>query len=194
MDNALEHDQDEISATGDLWKQSTTGGKLWSLRKFVLTNVYMVYYNKKGEKRGQWDISNCIVRQLTPEDAGSKAAQNAFCVAGQGRTFLFNANSHTNRVAWIRVIEEQIEEFRDPDRRHLKTGEILYGKGNLKRRGVLGLGTNIRMLLSNIPRIMIIDPVTNLKKQQITWSRDSPPILVRVSHIFITLHHNIHIN
>lgn len=183
MADHTENDQDEISATGDLWKLSVTGGKLWSLRKFVLTNIYLVYYNKKGEKRGQWDISNCIVRPMTPEEAGSKSAMNAFCVTGPRRMYILNANNQYNRGLWMRVIEEQIDEFADPDRRHLRTGEIVYGRAVLKKRGFLGLGSTVRMLLTNYPRIIIIEPTSNAQQQQITWQRDNPPVFGNISEI-----------
>ena len=180
MENPLEHDHDEISATGDLWKQSQTGGKLWSLRRFVLTNIYLVYYNKKGEKRGQWDISDCILRPMTPEEAGSKSAQNAFAIIGNNRLFLLNANSHSNKVAWIKMIEEQIEEFKDPDRRFLRSGEQIYGKGNIKKKNMFGMGSTVRLLLTNYPRIMVIDPIAKVKKHQISWARENPPSFVKV--------------
>ena len=181
MENPLEHDHDEITATGDLWKQSQTGGKLWSLRRFVLTNIYLVYYNKKGEKRGQWDISDCILRSMSPEEAGSKSAQHAFAIIGQNKLFLLNANTDQNRTAWIRIIEEQIEEFRDPDRRHLRSGEQIYGKGHLKKKNMFGMGSTVRLIITNYPRIMIIDPIPNVKRHQISWTRDEPPTLIKVS-------------
>ena len=38
-------EQDEIIATGELYKLggSKGGRRTWSLRKFILTNIYMVY-------------------------------------------------------------------------------------------------------------------------------------------------------
>lgn len=183
MENPLEHDHDEITATGDLWKQSQTGGKLWSLRRFILTNIYLVYYNKKGEKRGQWDISDCILQQMSSEEAGSKSAQHAFAVIGQNKLFLLNANTDQNRAAWIKIIEEQIEEFRDPDRRHMRTGEQIYGKGVIKKRNMFGMGSNVRLIITNYPRIIVIDPAPNVKRHQISWAREDPPALIRINDI-----------
>jgi len=181
MGDHLETDQDEISAVGELWKQSQTGGKLWSLRKFVLTNVYLIYYNQKGEKRGQWDITDCIVRPLTPQEAGSKSAYNAFAVIGARKFFLFNANNQANRAAWISVIEDQIEEFKDPDRRYLRTGEALYGKGDVKKKNMLGMGVASRLLITNYPRLIVVDPIAKVRKMHLSWGRDNPPTFVKLS-------------
>jgi hypothetical protein len=159
-----------------------------------LTNVYLVYYNKKGEKRGQWDISDCIVRPLTPEEAGSKAAQNAFCVAGPRRLYLLNANSPINRAAWMKIIEEQIEEFKDPDRRFIRTGEVLYGRGNLKKKNMLGMGATVRLLLTNYPRIMVIDPIAKIRKEQISWNRDHPPSFFKVLKYILPFFKNLFLN
>ena len=68
----------KVTAVGQLYKKSVGKGILsstWSLRDFVLSGVHLIYY-KNGKKRGEYDISGCIVRKpITPEEAKQPSAK-----------------------------------------------------------------------------------------------------------------------
>ena len=95
----------------------------------------MIYY-KKGEKRGEWDISGCKVRKVTPEEAKQPAAKFAFAIEGNKHQYLLSANSDKNRDLWIAMLEKQIHEFRNPVRRFIRTGEVVHANGFVKRKNV----------------------------------------------------------
>ncbi len=44
----------EVVATGELYKQGHAR-KSWNLRKFMLSGIYMVYFDHKGNKKGQFE-------------------------------------------------------------------------------------------------------------------------------------------
>jgi hypothetical protein len=171
---------DEIVATGELFKQSTSGSRTWALRKFVLAGIYMIYFNKKGERKGQWEIIECHVRAMTPDEVGTPAARNAFALVGPKKTHVLCASSDKNRIAWINLIMEQIEEYKDILRRFLKTGEQTVGHGMVKKKNVFGLSTTLRMLITNFPRIILIDEAPGVINDQMSWERLHPPSFFRV--------------
>lgn len=179
----------EIIATGELFKQSTSGSKTWALRKFVLAGTYLIYFNKRGERKGQWDIVDCQVRRMAPEEVGTAAAKYAFAIVGQKKTHILCASSEKNRVAWVNLISEQIIEFKDILRRFLKTGEIIVGNGIVKKRNMFGIATNLRMLITNYPRVLMIDENTEVLTDQLSWDRTNPPSFIKVSDTKFKISH-----
>jgi hypothetical protein len=177
--------KDEVIATGELFKQSTSGSKTWALRKFVLSGIYLTYYNKDGEQKGQWEIVDCVLKSMTPEEVGTQAAKNAFALIGPKRTHILCASTDKNRIAWTNLIREQIEEYRDLLRRFLKTGEIIVGNSLIKKKNIFGMSTNLRMLLTNYPRILLIDEVGGAVNDQMSWQRDTPPTIAMVRPLFL---------
>ena len=200
--------QNEVVAIGELFKQATTGTKTWQLRKFVLEGVYMQYYNEKGEKRGEWDISNCTVKSMTSEEVGTVAAKHAFCLLTNGNNsasssssspnsrpsmkrrmsfkksgpaqFVLCASSERNKQLWMSLLNEQIIEFHDPIRRFLRTGEIVHGNNIVKVKNVFGMSSNVRLVITNMPRILVINPIALVINDQVSWSREDPPVFVWV--------------
>jgi hypothetical protein len=169
----------EVVASGELYKQSQ-GGRHWALRKFILTGIYLIYFNKKGEKKGQWDITDCVIKKISPEECNMAAAKYAFAIIGPKKYYIACASSDKNRHTWMTVINEQIEEFKEDIRRFLKAGEVVHGNAIVKRRNMLGIGSNVRLLLTNFPRIMVIDPASLVLRDQMSWTRDHPPSFARV--------------
>lgn len=173
---------DEIVATGELFKLGSQR-KNWMLRKFVLSGIYMHYFDTNGQKRGQWDITECVVKKISPEECSMNAAKFAFALIGPKKYYLACASSEKNRHAWMTVLDEQIEEFKEDMRRFLRSGEIVLGNAIVRKKNMLGIGSNIRMLLTNYPRIMLIEPASLVLKDQMSWTRENPPILAKVFSI-----------
>jgi hypothetical protein len=57
----------EVVATGELFKRGHNQ-KDWNLRKMILSGVFLANYDKKGNKRGQFDVCNCLIKTMTPEE------------------------------------------------------------------------------------------------------------------------------
>lgn len=169
----------EVAAIGDLYKKNVAGRKTWNLREFALTGVLMIYY-KKGVKRGEWDISGCKVRKVSPEEAQQPAAKFAFAIEGNKKQYMLSANNEKNRELWITVLEKQIHEFRNPVRRFIRTGEIVHANGFVKKKNVFGK-TPILLVITNFPRIIEIDPATIELKDQYSWVPAAPPTMTKLS-------------
>lgn len=180
MENSSQQDAEEIVAAGELFKQSTSGSKTWALRKFVLAGVYLIYFNRKGERKGQWSIMGCQVKRMTPEEVGTPAAKNAFALVGPKTTHVLCASSDKNRVAWINLISEQIIEFKDILRRFLNTGESIVGNSQVRKKGLFGFSSNMRVLLTNLPRLIVIDQTAEVLNDQMSWDKQCPPTFTRL--------------
>ena len=174
---------DEIVATGQLYKQGTTH-KNWQLRKFILSGIYLIYFDKSGEKKGQWDITGCTVKKVSPEECNMPSAAYAFALTAPKRYHLMCASSEKNRHAWMTVIDEQIDAYKEDIRRFLRSGENILGNAIVKKKTMFG-SSNVRLLLTNFPRIQIIDPSTLVLKEQLSWVKDEPPSFTRVSECMV---------
>lgn len=164
----MDYDE-EVVCVGDLHKKNTTGLKSWNLRRFALIGVYMVYY-KQGIKRGEWDITGCNIRNMTPEEAGEPSAKFAFCLEGIKKLYIFNASSDKNRNKWIEMLTAQIIEYKNMSRRFVRRGEVILGTGTLKRRNLFGK-VPISLIVTNFPRVIVIDSSTLIVKDQVNWLR-----------------------
>ena len=176
--------EQEIVATGELYKQSSSGSKTWALRTVALASVYLMYYTKDGKLKGQIDITGCTIKLMTAEECGSKNAKYAFAIEGNKKKFVFCASNEKNRVAWMMLLNEQIEENRDIIRKFLKTGEELHANQVVKKKGTFGFNSSIRLVVTNFPRILIIDAKTNKLLETISWERTEPPELITVRFLF----------
>jgi thioredoxin-related protein len=171
--------EQEIVATGELYKQSSSGSKTWALRTISLASVYLMYYTKDGKLKGQVDISGCKVNLMTAEDLGSKNAKYAFSIEGGKKKYIFCASNEKNRVAWMMLLNEQIEENRDIIRKYLKTGEELHANQLVNKKNTL-FSSKVRFVVTNFPRILFIDAKTNKLLEVLSWDRAAPPVLVVV--------------
>jgi hypothetical protein len=165
----MDYDE-EVVCIGDLHKKNVSGRKAWNLRRFALLGVNMVYY-KQGIKRGEWDITGCTIRKMSPEECNQPAAKFAFGVEGPKKSYLFSANSEKNREKWIEILSKQIDEYKDASRRFVRRGEVILGSGLLKRRNLFGK-VQVKLIVTNFPRIIVIDPSTLTVKDQATWIRE----------------------
>jgi hypothetical protein len=172
--------ENEVVATGELFKKSNTGSKTWALRNFVLTGLYLIYYTKDGQFKGKMDISDCFAKTITPEECGTKNAKYCFLVSGPRKQLILCASNERNRAAWIILINEQSEEYRDIIRRYLKTGEELIANEVIIKKSSFGISSKIRMVITNYPRILLVHPTNSKLFEQIIWTRDAPPILIKV--------------
>jgi hypothetical protein len=82
------------------------------------------------------------------------------------------------------VIEAQIYEYQDIVRRFVYTSETVLGSGVVGKKNLLGLETSCRLVITNFPRLLIIDPFACRLKDQIVFTKESPPTLkvVRLHH------------
>jgi hypothetical protein len=175
-------DRDEIVATGELYKLggSNGGRRTWTLRKFILTGIYMIYYTKSGDKKGEWIITGCKVKRVTPEEVNMPAAKHAFAIYGSGRYYVCCASSDKNCVAWMTVIADQIREFSNEIRRFLRTGEFVLANSVVKKKNLIGIGSKVRLVITNYPRLLVISTSEIAVKEQIVWTRDNPPAFYMV--------------
>ena len=170
----------EIVASGELYKQGSQR-KSWNLRRFILSGISLIYFDPKGVKKGEFDITGCTVRKISAEEIGTPQAVFAFVIDGPSRKFIATASNEKNRAAWIQILQAQIEEFREPIRRFLYAKEIVHGNGLVKEKGVMGgYGGNYRMVVTNYPRALLIDDSKLVLKSQMSWRRDQAPSFEKV--------------
>lgn len=132
----IDYDE-EVVCIGDLHKKNTTGLKAWNLRRFALVGVNMVFY-RQGIKRGEEDITECNIYDMTPEECGEPSAEFAFCLEGIRKLYMFNARSDDCRNKWVEMLTAQIEEDKNMSRRFVRRGEVILGSGTLKRSNLFG--------------------------------------------------------
>lgn len=183
-------DMYEVTAIGDLQKGSILDFP-WNMREFALIGVKLMYYNRKGQKQGEIDISRCKVRKFTPKEdklpnSYVSTTKFPFLIEGNKKTHILCATSEKNRDLWISIIENQIHEFRSPVRRFIRTGEVVHANGFVKRINMFGK-TPILLVVTNFPRIIEIYPATVELKDQYTWDPNSPPTFVKVMNIYVMM-------
>ena len=176
-------DEDPPVAIGELYHQNHVT-KYFSLRKFFLSNIYLLYFNRDGEKKGQLDITDCVVNKATADEAGMPAAVYSFSLSGPKKYILVCASNERNREMWIKLINEQIKEFKDEIRRFLRSGEVVYGKGSVRRRGsIVGMmsSNSYKLVLTNFPRILLIDTTALTLKDHYVWTSQNHPIFTKIT-------------
>jgi hypothetical protein len=170
-------------AVGDLYKLggSKGGRKTWKLRRFFLAGPYLTYQNKQGEKKGQWDIRGCYVRKVSPQECEMPDAIFAFGLGSHNPKVLYImcASNEKSRAVWMRCIIDQIEEFRVEIRVHLRRNESVIANEIVKRNGLI-LSQKYRMLVTNFPKIMLIDVKTNVLKDERIWTPTTQPTFTLV--------------
>ena len=88
----MEFQMSEVVASGELYKQGHQR-KSWNLRKFMLSGVYLMYFDHKGIKKGQFDISNCTIKTVTAEECHMPDAKHAFALSGPNKYLLLCASN-----------------------------------------------------------------------------------------------------
>ena len=185
MQELLELPQDCIAA-GDLYKLggSKGGFKTWKLRRFFLAGPHMIYFNKHEERRGQWDIRGCIVRKVEPEECNMPDAIYAFGLENNNILCVMCASNEKSRAIWMRCLIDQIEEFRIEIRVHLRRNEFVIANEIIKRNGLI-LDQKYRILVTNFPRLILIDPKFNKLKDERIWTPTTQPIFTIVSFSYL---------
>ena len=159
----------DVVATGELFKQGS-GRKSWNLRKFILCGTLLTYFDQKGTKKGEFDITGCHVERKTAEECNMEPAKHAFAIIGPDKFLLASASNENNRILWIRLIEQQIEEFKDEMKRFVYHNEIIVASGIVKKAGMLGfVSTTVKIILTNFPRLIVLDAQSVALKEQISW-------------------------
>ena len=125
----------------------------------------------------------------------------AFIIEGLNKQYVLNANNEKNRSDWIAQLVFQSQEYRNPVRRFIRTGEVIHGIGlfstKITKNNLLSVFKNrsatytnkqfVRVVITNFPRIILIDPVNNTLKAQYTWTATTLPVLEIVSLSWLTI-------
>ena len=80
IENCLMNDDNEILASGELYKQTASDSKAWVLRNFTLRGVYLSYSTTDGVKKGQIDITDCKIKIATDKECENPSARYAFAI------------------------------------------------------------------------------------------------------------------
>jgi len=173
---------DEVVATGDLFKQARRQLTNWTLRKFLLSGITLTYFDNRGFVKGKIDISECIVRKMSPEECRNQACKFAFgLITIRGvRRCLLCASTEEDREKWISVVESQIREFKDLSRRFMCTNEQVIGTGTVIKKSFLGRESSFNLTITNYPRLLLIESTTSVLKEQVQFSTQSPPTIEAV--------------
>ena len=209
----------DIIAVGDLFKADSIDIRQWSLRKVVLAGVYLLHFDQNGRLKGRVDISGCTVRRMTENECGNSLCKFVFCL-GNYLIFLLLfillfsnlfsvSNTVTSRsikrcilcatteldfVRWINVIEDQIYRNQDVVYRFIRIKEEIICNGLVNRLSLVSSGssTSVRLVLTNYPRILIIDDVTSVLLDQLIFNKgnnsDPSPTIQMVSKLQHTHH------
>lgn len=178
---------EDTVATGDLFKLGGSKGglKTWTLRRFYLAGPFLTYYNKKGTKKGQWDIRGCTIRTASPEECRLNDAIYGFTLTKEATPhkplYVMCASNEKSRGVWLRCIKDQIEEYKNEIRIHIRRGENVIANEIIKKNGML-LSPKVRVVVTNYPKIMLIDPKANTLKEQRLWSANSQPSFTMVCY------------
>ena len=158
----------------------------WNLRKFLLSGIYLTYFDDGGAVKGRIDIAGCIVRRVTPEECKNPACKYAFGLfTNRGvRRCLVCATNEEDRTLWINVIEDQISEFEDITRRFVNANENILGVSIVTKKNLFGIEYSYRLVITNYPRLLIIDPSNASLKEQILFQKTALPTINNVSYIF----------
>ena len=88
----------DIIAVGDLLKADSIDIRQWSLRKVILSGVYLLHFDQQGRLKGRVDISGCTVRRMTENECGNSLCKYVFCL---GTYLLFNYFLYCNFLTFI---------------------------------------------------------------------------------------------
>jgi hypothetical protein len=177
----------DVIASGELYKQGHQS-KTWYRRNFVLSGIYLAYYDNKGLLKGKFDVTNCTLRQVSAEECKRPEALYAFMLEGPRKRLLVTASSNKNRNAWLTILGKHIAALKDSVRRFTFAAETVYGKGKVdKKVGLVNSrSTKVLVAVTNYPRLLVIDPVALVVKEQFSWSPDKPATFTKVrSHDYL---------
>lgn len=175
---------EETVAVGDLFKLggSKGGRRTWNLRRFYLRGASLIYYSLEGQKKGSWDVRNCIVRFTTPDECNMPDAIFSFAVVGPNKFFVMCASNERSRTIWMKTLADQIQEFKRDVRIFLRRGEVVIADARVKKKGGLfGSYSVIRLIITNFPKILVVDPVTCALREQRSWKKEESPRFAVIS-------------
>jgi hypothetical protein len=180
----LELSSGEIIASGELYKEGHQS-KTWYRRNFILSGIYLAYYDKGGLLKGKFDVTNCTVRTVTAEECRKPEAVYAFALEGPRKRLLVTASSNRNRSAWLHVLTKHINDLKSIVRRFIFAAETVFGEGDVeKKAGLVTSRTNkVFISVTNFPRVLVIDPVALVIKEQFSWTVDKPAVFTRVRSV-----------
>lgn len=168
----------EIFATGNLYIKISNAN--WSFRKFSVVGQFFAFYDQNDVQRGQFDLKGSRVKCLSPVEVKNLKAKFVIGLYGSsGTPWLVCALSEADRDIWMDVLNHQIEEFKDDNRAFLSGGEVVRGVALVRKGGRFGT-SKFRLLLTNHPRVLLIDSEKMVIKEELRWESDSLPRFVLV--------------
>lgn len=173
-----EEDEIEIFATGNLYVQISSTS--WSYRKVSVIGQYFAFYDQNGVQRGQFDLKGGRVKSLSCVEVKNLKAKFVIGLFGtSGAPWLVCALSEADRDLWLDIFNHQIEEFKDDNRAFLSSGEVIRGVAVVRKGGRFGT-SKFRLLLTNHPRVLLVDTEKQVVKEELRWESDSLPQFVLV--------------
>jgi hypothetical protein len=165
----------EVIATGELAKQGHKV-KSWLIRRFILSGTNLDYFDENGYKRGAFDITNCAVSKKSPEECEESTATHAFALTGPGKQLMLNASNDNNRDAWMRILSKHIRTIqKDELKPFLYRREKIAGHGIVRKKNIMNIPSSFKMVVTNYPRCLLIEPTLNILREEICWNASEPP-------------------
>jgi hypothetical protein len=165
-------DIDDIVAQGELFKQGHRR-QSWNKRKFVLAGPFLTYFDQQDVKKGEIDITGCILERKTPEECQMPPAKHAFAITGPQRSLLVSASNEDNRILWMGLIQKQIEEFKQEYRKYVHRSEIIIASGKVSKIGMISwMSSEAHIIITNFPRVLIVEG--GYIKDTITFTKETP--------------------
>lgn len=82
----------------------------------------------------------------------------------------------------MKAIADQIQEFKRDVRIFLRRGEVVIADSKVKKKGGLfGSYSLTRLIITNFPKILIVDATSNVLREQRSWTKEESPRLVVIS-------------
>ena len=178
---------DFVVATGQLFKQGHLV-KYWKLRQFNLLAFELTYHDETGAKKGSFDTRNCSVHEIDLKDANAPfQGQYAFALESPGKSLLLCASNEESRREWIQNIKEEGQRLQKPQD-FIHPDEITHCDTVVVESSLMGLSNKrVRIILTNYPRLVFVDPGTELVIGQLSWDSENPPAITKVSYLIYKL-------
>ena len=201
----------DIVATGTLYKRIQERSA-WTQRKLVVCGQYIYQFTKNDVYKGKFDVIGCSLKIVdskifdiprghygfTIENTSVKSSNETGSIV-VGRSILFCTPSVGTLFSWLNALSEQIADYMDEYRIFLKRGEIVVANSNAwvyksvdddivastsNDENNDNEGDKLRVLVTNLPRILLLEREGILLLSLLTYSthypfsHSSPTILI----------------
>uniref|UniRef100_H3A658 PH domain-containing protein n=1 Tax=Latimeria chalumnae TaxID=7897 RepID=H3A658_LATCH len=164
---------------GWLYKQDSSGLKMWKRRWFVLSNFCLFYYRDSREETvlGSIPLPSYIISAANPKEV--KSRKYAFKAAHPGmRTYYFSADTQEDMSGWVRAMNQSALVETD---RHSKAPSLTDISGTAKDKCYTSYEDfTIHGLAQN--RECTPSP-ESLELAELAWSRETPNFPQKVQRV-----------